>query len=663
MRTHCLSFPFASVLATWLGIGATIVCLAGPRSAFGAEFAVTNTADNGAGSLRQAIEDANNHPNDFGPDQISFAIAGTGPHTISLTNDLPEIIDAVKIDGYTQPGATGTNRLIKLNGANVANSLAGLQLTSVGSSVGGLIVEQFPFGIYILTPGANNHITNNIVRSNTVGVGMQSGEVNNVQNNVITDNGTGVFLFGSSRFNSISNNRIGIDEMGSVRPNDRGVDVECSPRNIVSGNIVVGNRECGVVIRAAGAVSNVVESNIISNNSADGVLAFNGASATRVVSNLIGLNAGNGVHVASADTTGVAILQNSIFSNGKLGIDLGGVCSQASCTYDGVTPNDPGDTDTGPNNLQNFPVLTSICDVGAITIQGKLNSASNTMYRLEFFSSPVSNPLGYGEGTNFLGYTNVTTDPSGNASFAFSLPGNLDDPLFRFITATATDPGNNTSEFSPALRVDTGPTPSQQAYFKASNTGAGDNFASSVAVSLDTMVVGAPYESSNGIGVNGNQNDNTAAGSGAAYVYVRSGTNWVQQAYLKAANTDAGDFFGYSVAVSGDTVVVGARGESSDAIGVNGNQSDNSGTNSGAVYVFVRSGTNWLQQAYLKASNTGMDDQFGGSVALSGDTLVVGAHGESSSATGVNGNQNDNSMPDSGAVYMFAIGGAAAGSR
>src|SRR5262249_39444615 len=106
-----------------------------------------------------------------------------------------------------------------------------------------------------------------------------------------------------------------------------------------------------------------------------------------------------------------------------------------------------------------------------------------------------------------------------------------------------------------------------------------------------------------------------------------------QQAYLKASNTGAGDGFGISVAISGDTVVVGAHGEDSNATGVNGNQADNSASSSGAAYVFVRTGGVWSQQAYLKASNTGMNDRFGWSVAVSGDTVVVGAVGESSSAT------------------------------
>ena len=109
------------------------------------------------------------------------------------------------------------------------------------------------------------------------------------------------------------------------------------------------------------------------------------------------------------------------------------------------------------------------------------------------------------------------------------------------------------------------------------------------------------------------------------------------------------------MAVSGDTVVVGAAREDSNATGVNGNQNNNSATDSGAAYVFVRNGTNWTQQAYLKASNTGAGDSFGcsGAVAVSGDTVVVGAPLEDSNATGVNGNQSNNSATDSGAVYVF----------
>ncbi|OWY72739.1 hypothetical protein B7486_05050 [cyanobacterium TDX16] len=198
---------------------------------------------------------------------------------------------------------------------------------------------------------------------------------------------------------------------------------------------------------------------------------------------------------------------------------------------------------------------------------------------------------------------------------------------------------------------------SQQAYLKASNTGASDHFGQSVAISGDTIVVGAHDESSNATGVNGNQANNSVALAGAAYVFVRSGTSWAQQAYLKASHTGVFDNFGSKVAVSGDTVVVGARYEDSSATGVNGNGADNSTADSGAAYVFVRNGVVWSQQAYLKASNTGASDLFGWTVAASGDYVVVGAFQERSNATGVNGNQADNSLQTAGAAYVFVRDG------
>jgi hypothetical protein len=210
--------------------------------------------------------------------------------------------------------------------------------------------------------------------------------------------------------------------------------------------------------------------------------------------------------------------------------------------------------------------------------------------------------------------------------------------------------------------VRSGTTWSQQAFLEGSNSETGDSFGWSVAVSGDTVVVGAPNEDSVATGVNGNQVDNSALDSGATYVLVRSGMTWSQEAYLKASNTDAGDNFGMSVAISGDTVVAGSPWEASAATGVNGNQADNTALGAGAAYVFTRSGMTWSQQAYIKASNTEADDSFGSlfngyfsgsSVAVSGDTVVVGAAGESSAATGINGNQADNTASGAGAAYVF----------
>ena len=171
-------------------------------------------------------------------------------------------------------------------------------------------------------------------------------------------------------------------------------------------------------------------------------------------------------------------------------------------------------------------------------------------------------------------------------------------------------------------------------------------------MSGDTVVVGAPSEASKATGVNGNQRDDSAIDSGAAYVFVRTQSNWSQQAYLKASNAEGGDRFGVSVSVSGNTVVVGAAREESNAKGVNGNQSDNSADRAGAAYVFKRTGTTWKQQAYLKASNTDPRDQFGVAVAIWANTVVAGAQNEDS---GFGGDDSDNSKVDAGAAYVFVL--------
>ena len=200
---------------------------------------------------------------------------------------------------------------------------------------------------------------------------------------------------------------------------------------------------------------------------------------------------------------------------------------------------------------------------------------------------------------------------------------------------------------------------SQQAYVKASNTGADDYFGNSLALAADgnTLAVGAFLEDSNAIGIGGDQTDNSAVRSGAVYVFTRSDSTWSQQAYVKASNTEADDRFGNSLALAadGNTLAVGASREGSNAIGIGGDQTDNSATSSGAVYVFTRSGSTWSQQAYVKASNTEAGDGFGNSLALAadGNTLAVGAFGEESNATGIDGNQDDNSATNSGAVYLY----------
>ena len=230
------------------------------------------------------------------------------------------------------------------------------------------------------------------------------------------------------------------------------------------------------------------------------------------------------------------------------------------------------------------------------------------------------------------------------------------------------DQSNNNAPNSGAVYVftrDAAGIWSQQAYIKASNTDAGDEFGfDGVALSGDTLAVGARFEDSTATGIDGDQSDNSAPDAGAVYVFTRDAAGvWSQQAYIKASNTDAGDWFGRLIALSGDTLVVGAHREASAATGIDGDQSDNSafvancgffGCGAGAVYVFTRDAAGvWSQQAYIKASNTDAVDQFGVAVALSGDTLAVGARREESTATGIDGNQSDNSSFKAGAVYVF----------
>jgi hypothetical protein len=163
---------------------------------------------------------------------------------------------------------------------------------------------------------------------------------------------------------------------------------------------------------------------------AGNVIADNGQAGVAVVDNFNG------------PTTGVEILSNSIYANQGLGIDLGD---------DGVTPNHPGGPVYGPNNLQNYPVLTSAVDAGReLTIEGTLNSAADTAYLIQFFANPTADPSGYGQGQVLIGSITVTNDDNGNASFTETF---AKVPVGWSISATATDPTGDTSEFAQDVTV------------------------------------------------------------------------------------------------------------------------------------------------------------------------------------------------------------------
>lgn len=203
----------------------------------------------------------------------------------------------------------------------------------------------------------------------------------------------------------------------------------------------------------------------------------------------------------------------------------------------------------------------------------------------------------------------------------------------------------------------------QKAYIKSSNSDISDYFGSSLGLSADgnTLAVGAPGESSSSTGVNGDQNNNDMPYSGAVYIFTRNDSGWQQQGYLKAADVGEYDHFGQSLELSaaGNVLVVGAPGEDSNAMGINGDGANNDVQSSGAAYVFSRGNNGWQQQAYLKASNTGNGDQYGTSVSISADalTIAIGAPNESGGSVGINGDQSPHSDQyySAGAVYVYAF--------
>ncbi|MEO1337879.1 MAG: hypothetical protein AAFV29_19705, partial [Myxococcota bacterium] len=194
---------------------------------------------------------------------------------------------------------------------------------------------------------------------------------------------------------------------------------------------------------------------------------------------------------------------------------------------------------------------------------------------------------------------------------------------------------------------------SQVQYVKASNVEANDLFGSAVALDGDTFAVGASLEDSASQTINGDQDNNNATFAGAVFVYTSTGGAFHQQAYLKASNSAPNSRFGEAVALEGDLLAVAAPFEATATTGIDNFSEDRTAFGSGAVYVFRRDGTQWLQEAFIKASNADRGDGFGESLALAGDVLIVGAPDESSASTGGNGPEDNDDLIRSGAVYVF----------
>ncbi|MFK8003139.1 MAG: integrin [Polyangiales bacterium] len=202
----------------------------------------------------------------------------------------------------------------------------------------------------------------------------------------------------------------------------------------------------------------------------------------------------------------------------------------------------------------------------------------------------------------------------------------------------------------------------QQAYLKADNAGAGDQFGNAVAIDGDRIVIGAFHESSEAMGVDGDGENDNLDKHGAAYIFDRAGDTWAQVAYLKGPDNGVaggvnGDNWGVSVAISGNLVAMGSiREDSADR----NDSTDNGAQNTGAVVLFELGDDGWTQAAYIKAPNFDESDDFGIALALDGGTLVVGAPREDGTLTGANPEPGftGNTPRDSGAAYVFAFDGA-----
>ena len=343
-----------------------------------------------------------------------------------------------------------------------------------------LISGNAGIGVSIINSADDGDADGNVIQGNYIGTEVSgTAALSNTLTGVVitdaanndvggTDTGAGNLISGNGEYgviimesgatgNDVQGNYIGTDFDGDAAiPNQgAGVLIINASGNTVggSGNLISGNVLQGV--RLIGADNNTVRDNLIGTR-ADGTSPLGNGSHGVVIAdgndndigvdgvfpqdNTIAHNGGDGVFVLSG--TGNQILSNSIFDNDELGIDLG--------DDNVVTPNDDDDPDTGANNLQNYPVLTSASVNGNTTIEGVLNSTASTQFTVQFFANTACDPSGFGEGRTYLATDTTTTNASGDTTTSVTVVGNLTG---QFITATATDPNGNTSEFSNCVEV------------------------------------------------------------------------------------------------------------------------------------------------------------------------------------------------------------------
>jgi len=437
-------------------------------AAFPETYIVTNTSDSDPaelGSLRWAIESANEN---YGPDSIEFEIEN--PQIIKPLSALPGITDSVVIDGYTQEGASPATAAtpavlpIVLDGSMIPDT-KGLSINGGvhDCAIRGLKIRQFRLGIGVA--GHDNSIEGNHILDGVFeGIGIM-GAYNAVggampeQRNVVTGNNVAIWISPSSGHNHIQGNYLGTDVDGQYDMSIEGMEGVAigASHNTVADNVISGYEQGVNIIRWSGEdpllENNVIERNKIGTN-ADGTspipngsgIRINTGVNTTVKGNLITGNAFSGVvvendlpHNSEEDlAVGNLITQNAIYDNGELGINL----VRLPVDPGWVTPNDPGDGDTGPNNLMNFPELTSArATPGKLIVQALIDTQNPRQVRVEFFANSTADPTGYGEGEIFLGTATPNTKGKFTATLSPVSPG-------MWISATATDPDNNTSEFA-----------------------------------------------------------------------------------------------------------------------------------------------------------------------------------------------------------------------
>ncbi|HEV7405236.1 MAG TPA: choice-of-anchor Q domain-containing protein, partial [Chthoniobacteraceae bacterium] len=451
-----------------------------------APIVVTNDTDtpvSGQLTLREAIALAESQPGD---DSIVFNIPGAGVHTIQLATQLPAISQPLTIDGYSQPGAkantlaVGSDAVLLIELQNTSGgSINGLNITGSGNTIRGLAIGGFEWGISLA--GDGNVISGNFLGLHADGVtafnnnyGVVAyvapnsiiGGARPADRNVISGNNySGLYLStgsspGGTAGTVVRGNYLGTNAAGTAAlangyygvnlVNATGITVGGATPG--AGNLVSGNFYHGVVLEG-GSTGNTVQGNRIGTDATGtatipnqfGVVTFDATGNTiggtaPGAGNLISGNTHSGVYIRS-DGKDNAIRGNRIYANDHIGILL------FNGAENSVTPNDDGDADTGANNLQNFPVITSASVAGGnLTITGTLNSTADTAFALDFFVNDVLDPTGYGGGQTYLGSGAVTT-VGNDGTFTVTLPG-VTVPEETYLTATATDPTGNTSEFS-----------------------------------------------------------------------------------------------------------------------------------------------------------------------------------------------------------------------